>query len=189
MKRKYELKKRAESQRRTRQRIVEAAIELHAIKGPAQTTLSEVARRAGVQRHTLYRHFPDSPSLALACSGLYAQRNPMPDVKPWLALQGEQRLRRGLSDLYEFYEQNQQMLSRVIADAESDEPTRRLMQLRFGEQISHAQQALAQALPARKAARAALALALDFHTWQRLRRSGLARKACVDTMVRALLAQ
>src|SRR5919198_107380 len=104
VKRKYELKKRAETQLETRRRIVEAAIELHTTKGPARTSLSEVARLAGVQRHTLYRHFPDERSLGLACSGLYAERNPLPDVEPWLALQGEKRVRRGLSELYAFFE-------------------------------------------------------------------------------------
>ena len=70
MARTYTLKKRAEQQAETRQRIVEAAVELHGSVGPAATTISMVADRAGVQRHTLYAHFPDERSLAMACSGL-----------------------------------------------------------------------------------------------------------------------
>jgi AcrR family transcriptional regulator len=73
--RKYELKRRAERQEETRRRIVEAAIELHRTKGPARTTLSDIARLAGVQRHTLYRHFPDERAIGLACSGLYMELN------------------------------------------------------------------------------------------------------------------
>jgi Bacterial regulatory proteins, tetR family len=46
-KRKYEMKKRAERQRQTRRRIVEATVELHRTRGPANTTISEIAQRAG----------------------------------------------------------------------------------------------------------------------------------------------
>src|SRR5438093_198066 len=55
--RKYEQRRRAEKQAETRRRIVEAAIELHGKKGPGRTTMSDVARLAGVERRTLYRHF------------------------------------------------------------------------------------------------------------------------------------
>jgi AcrR family transcriptional regulator len=189
VKRKYELKKRAESQLDTRRRIVEAAIELHATRGPGHTSLSEVARRAGVQRHTLYRHFPDERALGLACSGLYAERNPAPDASAWLAFEGERRLRRGLSDIYGFYERNEQMLSNVVADAEWDPLTRETMEMRFGEGLAEARDVLARALPRRRGAKAALDLALDFRTWQRLHRSGLSNKAATDVMVRALRAQ
>jgi Bacterial regulatory proteins, tetR family len=51
----------------TRQRITEVAIELHGTVGPARTTLSAVAKQAGVQRHTVYRHFPTEADLFDAC--------------------------------------------------------------------------------------------------------------------------
>jgi AcrR family transcriptional regulator len=79
----YTLKKRAEQQAQTRQRIVEAAIDLHGTVGPANTTFSMIAERAGVQRHTLYAHFPDERSLLQACSGLHGERHPMPDAAAW----------------------------------------------------------------------------------------------------------
>ena len=70
MTRRYTLKRRAAQQAQTRQRIAEAAIDLHSSVGPALTTISMVAERADVQRHTLYAHFPDERSLFRACSGL-----------------------------------------------------------------------------------------------------------------------
>ena len=76
MTRTYTLKRRAEQQAETRQRIVEAAVDLHGSVGPAATTFSMIAERAGVQRHTLYAHFPDERSLYLACSGLYDGSRP-----------------------------------------------------------------------------------------------------------------
>ena len=62
---------RTRQQRRdeTRRRIVEAAVELHSTIGPARTSYSAVARRAGVTRPTLYAYFPDKASLFAACSG------------------------------------------------------------------------------------------------------------------------
>jgi AcrR family transcriptional regulator len=189
MKRKYELKKRAESQLETRRRIVEAAIRLHSTKGPSRTSMTDIARAAGVQRHTLYRHFPDERAVGLACSGMYTERNPLPDTAPWLALQGDQRLRTGLSDMYAYFERNEPMLSRLVVDAEVHDLTRELMEMRRGAELREIRQLLAKALPRRKAAHAALDLALDFRTWQRLRRSGLSPEAAAETMVRAVLAQ
>ena len=49
MARAYQLKRRAERQDETRQRIVEATIELHQTIGPAATTVTEIAQRAGVR--------------------------------------------------------------------------------------------------------------------------------------------
>ena len=78
-KRKYELKQRAEEMAETRRRITEAAVDLHRTVGPARTTLSAIAKRAGVQRHTVYRHFPTETELFGACSAHYFTANPWPD--------------------------------------------------------------------------------------------------------------
>src|SRR6478609_6580060 len=86
MTRTYTLKRRAEQQAETRRRIVEAAVELHGRVGPAATTVSMVAERAGVQRHTFYAHFPDERSLLMACSGLAMERDPAPDAGPWRSI-------------------------------------------------------------------------------------------------------
>src|SRR3569833_1702075 len=82
MARTYTLKRRAEQQAETRHRIVEAAVELHGKVGPARTTVSMVAERAGVQRHTFYAPFTEKRSLLMACSGLALERDPMPDAAP-----------------------------------------------------------------------------------------------------------
>ena len=67
MSRKYELKRRAERQADTRRRIVEATVALHTSVVPARTTISAIAERAGVERHTVYAHFPDEHRLHAAC--------------------------------------------------------------------------------------------------------------------------
>src|SRR5690349_11417186 len=94
MKRKYELKKRADRQDDTRQRIVEAAVALHEQLGPAQTSISAIAERAGVGRPTVYRHFPDERSLFTACTSHYMAQHHLPDTSLWLHIEDpEERLR------------------------------------------------------------------------------------------------
>jgi len=133
-----------------------------------------------------HRHFPDERALGLACSGLYAERNPPPDPERWRALGGEERLRVGLSELYAYFERNQAMFAQVTHDAEVDELTRELSQLRFGAQMGAIHEVLAESLARRREALATLDLALEFRTWQRLNRSGLSAGEAAETMARAL---
>src|SRR6185436_8397245 len=96
MTRRYELKRRAERQDETRQRIVDATIELHQTIGAAQTTVSEIAKRAGVGRVTVYRHFPDEETLFYTCSGHYFSQHPFPNVEHWREITDPlERLRQG----------------------------------------------------------------------------------------------
>ena len=119
LKRKYELKKRADDMAETRLRITEAAIELHGTVGPSRTTLSAVAERAGVERRTLYRHFPTEADLFAACSTHYFTANPWPDLGNWSAIRDpQQRLERALDELYAYYERTGPMLNHVLRDAE-----------------------------------------------------------------------
>ena len=118
-KRKYELKKRAEQVGETRLRITEAAIELHGTVGPSRTTMSAVAERAGVERRTLYRHFPNEADLFAACSTHYFTANPWPDLGDWRAIRDpRERLDRALAELSAYYERTEPMFSNVLRDAE-----------------------------------------------------------------------
>lgn len=191
MTRTYELKRRAEQVEETRQRIVEAAIELHGTVGPARTSVSAIAERAGVQRQTYYRHFPDQRSLFLSCSGLYMERNPMPDPAAWRAIADpEARLRVGLAELYAYYADNEQMLDRVLRDAEIDDLLHEIIETAVAPKLAELRDALADGLhrgsdPALVAA--ALDLALDFGTWRLLtRRSGLSHEQAVELAVAQL---
>src|SRR5581483_5501222 len=110
-KRKYELRRRAERQAETRQRIVEATVALHTTVGPAHTTIAAIAERAGVERPTFYRHFPTLPALLSACSAHGWATNPPPDPEPWLDIgDPEARLREALMQLYAYYERNERGL-------------------------------------------------------------------------------
>ena len=118
MNRKYEQKERARRQAHTRQRIVEAAVGLHTSVGPAQTTISGIAKRAGVERHTVYAHFPDDRTLFRACSEHWAARHPLPDIEALAEIDDPvRRLRRALGEMYAWYESVEADLALFLRDA------------------------------------------------------------------------
>ncbi len=103
----------------THRRITEAAIELHGTVGPSRTTMSAVAEQAGVERRTLYRHFPTEAALFAACSSHYFGAHPWPELDDWRAIgDPQERLVRALDELYAYYERTEPMLSNVLRDAE-----------------------------------------------------------------------
>jgi len=116
--RRYRQLRRAELEAETRLRITEAAMKLHGTVGPARTTVTAVAEEARVQRGTVYRHFPDEETLFGACTRHWASLNPTPSPDAWVEIEDPaQRLRRGLADLYRWYEGTQSMLDLVFRDA------------------------------------------------------------------------
>lgn len=189
MTRKYTLNRRAARQAETRQKIVDATVKLHAAVGPAQTSLSMIAERAGVQRHTLYAHFPDERSLLLACSGHVMERDPLPDPEPWRAISDPiERLGAGLRAIYDWYERNADTIAAPMRDAEHHALTREVTALRMGPTMAAYHEILGAKLSAKR--RTLLPLALSFHTWRTLTRdTGLKPAAAVAAMTRAIEAQ
>lgn len=118
MPRAYRLKERAQTEEETRLRIVEATVHLHQTVGDAQTTVSAIAKEAGVGRVTVYRHFPDERALLTGCTSHYFGQNPPPDPSFWADIADPaQRLETALHDLYAFYERDERMLARAEQDA------------------------------------------------------------------------
>src|SRR5918992_2903989 len=98
----YRQKVRAEHKEETRQRIIESAVALHLERGPAQTSINAIAERAGVNRVTVYRHFPDARTLLEACSAHARRLNPPPDLDAWRRIEDpRRRLEVGLGQLYD----------------------------------------------------------------------------------------
>jgi AcrR family transcriptional regulator len=178
-KRKYELKKRAERMGHTRLRITEAAIELHGTVGPSRTTLSAVSERAGVERRTLYRHFPNEADLFAACSTHYFTANPWPDLADWRAIRDPQsRLERALDELYAYYERTEPMFSNVLRDAEVVDFARDAV-TPLNEYLEEAADVLLAGRQVRGRRRqlvsGALRHALAFSTWRSLSANGIGR--------------
>ncbi|MGH2981591.1 MAG: TetR/AcrR family transcriptional regulator, partial [Solirubrobacterales bacterium] len=117
-KRRYTKRERARQEEETRLRITEATMKLHRTVGPANTTVSEVARLAGVGRMTVYNHFPTDAKLIEACSTHWITLNPLPDSGAWAAIEDpQQRLAVALGELYEWYGNTEDMMGKVIRDA------------------------------------------------------------------------
>lgn len=190
-KRKYELKRRADEMTATRQRIAEAAAELHGTIGPARTTLSAVAKQARVQRHTVYRHFPSEVDLFAACSAHYMTANPLPELGSWRAIvdPGE-RLAWALHELYAYYERNEAMFGNVLRDAELVDALRPAL-VPLEAYLAEAAEILAAGWPARGARRRVLAAAtchaVNFQTWRSLTAGNRLARAEAVELVSALV--
>jgi AcrR family transcriptional regulator len=185
MTREYRLKARAEQQDDTHRRIVDAAIELHRTIGPAATTVSAIAGRAGVGRVTVYRHFPDELTLLRACSGAYLDRHPLPDPRRWEAVADPlERLRSALAEVYEYHRDNEEMFTHALADVREHEI--------MTPYHAHWERATAVLLAPWRARgkrrallRAGIGLALSFDAWRSLARDhGLTDDQAVDVALR-----
>jgi AcrR family transcriptional regulator len=187
MAKKYQLKQRAEKQEETRKRIVGATLELHGKLGPAHTSIKAIAKRAGVERPTVYRHFPTLDDLFHACSSLHWTENPLPDRKPWLRIEDpESRMRRGLTELYGYYTQHELLLWNIQRDLE-DHPEMRKFAAPAMKHLGLIAETIAGGWKFRgrrqKLLRAAVAHAADFFTWRSLRRQGLDNDAAAEMML------
>src|SRR5207248_1770040 len=139
---------------------------LHGTLGPARTTLSAIAERAGVQRHTLYAHFPTEAELFVACSGHFMERHAPPDPERWRGWADPwERMRLALDELYRWYGANAAMIGNVVRDAEAHELTRETLRIRFGPWLSAARGVLGEGLGDAPARRALLGLAVSFPAW------------------------
>jgi AcrR family transcriptional regulator len=188
MTRKYDMKRRARRQEETRRRIVEATVELHKTVGMARTTISAIAEKAGVQRLTVYRHFPDERALFSACSGHWRAANPPPDPASWTQVADpEERLRVALSEVYAYHRRTEPMAANVIRDAQVHPLTREMAEpsFRHWERMRYVlatgwgveDELLGLLL-------AALGHALDFQTWRSLaRQQGLDDEQAIELMV------
>ena len=186
-KRTYRMKRRADAQEATRLRITESAVELHQTLGPSQTTMAAVAKHAGVERSTLYRHFPDEAALFACCSAHWYASHPPPDVGRWREIPDpHDRLVAGLTELYGWYRGTGTMLDSLIRD-QTLVPAVGERFSAFHARLDEAHKVLlaGRARRGRRSANvsALIRLALKFETWRALgRESGLDDAAAAELM-------
>jgi AcrR family transcriptional regulator len=190
-KRTYTMRRRAELQEQTRRRITESAVELHGTIGPARTSMTAVAARAGVRRSTLYRHFPDEAALFDACSAHWAAANPLPDLGAWSEIRDpDERLGVALDDLYAFYRRNEGMLENLFRD-ESTVPLVAERFVAFRGYLDHAAETLMAGRTLRGARRhrtaAAVGHAVAYSTWKSLAGAQRLSDGDVCTLMRSLV--
>ena len=186
----YRKRKRAEAEAQTRRRITEAAVELHGTVGPAQSTVTQVAKLAGVSRMTVYNHFPTEVDLFVACSSHWAAQNPFPDPSNWTDPDPRARLGAALEELYGWYELKQQMLGNVLRDTPVVPALAEVMSGLWTGFMDAAVQALETGWPSPgeepQTLRGLLRLAVDFDTWRTLTGAGLSDRAAAHVMRRAV---
>jgi len=187
MTRPYTKTKRAEREAETRRRIVEATVALHTSVGPARTTISAIANEAGVQRHTVYSHFPEEATLFAACTAHWALLHPFPPAEPWEAPADPlERFARALHEIWAWYADVESDLELFLRDAQLI-PAVSADMTRYAERLAALADRLAADLGGSSTVRAAVGHALAFETWRSLvRREGLTTADAVDLM-RALL--
>ena len=173
-KRTYRKTRRADLEGETRLRITESTVALHEELGPARTSISAVAERAGVRRSTVYRHFPDDEALFAACSAHYQAANPPPDPGEWAAIEDPvERTATALRELYAFYGRTEAMYTSLLRD----EPLVPILQRRLGDFYGYLRLIEDGLMTGRglrghaaRRTRAALGHALAFPTWRSLTR-------------------
>ena len=182
----YRKRQRAEQEERTRERIAAATADLHGSVGPSRTTVSAIAERAGVQRATVYRHFPTDEALFEACTAHFYARHPLPDAATWTHISDPtKRLRRALTELYGWFEETEDMLANVTRDAAY---TPEAPRERFRSYFEHVRATLMAGRKERGRARERIAAgighAITFPTWRSLvREQGLEHGEAVKVMV------
>lgn len=181
MRRPYTLRARATAMERTRARITQAALELHGTVGPAATTMSAVAERAGVTRATLYRHFPTEVELFAACTREWRLANPPPDPTRWAAIGNPAvRMVTALESLYNWYRSTERMRSNVLRDLDALPEAMRI-------RVSSSSGAVVELLDSAwsgpsRLRRAAIGFAVGFETWRSLSREGLTDREAAELL-------
>ena len=188
-KRTYRKKRRAELEEQTRLRITESTVQLHGTVGPARTSISAVAERAGVRRSTVYRHFPDEAALFAACSAHWMAANPPPDLAAWTLIKDpDERLSTALAQLYAYYRATAPMMVNLHRD-EAIMPIVEQLFASFRGYLVAARDALMLGRRLRGRRRqqvqAAIGHALSFPTWYSLtQEQGLNDREAADLMRR-----
>jgi AcrR family transcriptional regulator len=185
--RKYELRERARRQEETRRRIVEATVALHQEVGPAKTTVAEIARRAGVQRLTVYNHFPEDAELFAACSAHYVEAHPSPPLDDLAEIEDpRERTMAAVERYYERWRETEPMMYNVLRDRSLLPALDERVRLTVDAGLERLAGELAGAFGARgrrpERLRALIRLALDFWTWRLLTAQGLGDAAAARLM-------
>jgi len=171
----------------TRRRIVEAIVELHEEVGPATTTVTAIAERAGVQRLTVYRHFPDDRAMLGACSSHWNGEHPLPVPASWTGIADPRsRLETALRGLYDYFRNGAPMLASILRD-EAEVPELAEVMTPLWDYMREVAGGLSAGWgvsgDSQRLVRAAVGHALGFYTWRSLTDQGLSNAEVVELMV------
>ena len=171
------MSKRAAAVARTRQRIVDAARELHREQGIAATSWDDIAARAGVGVGTVYRHFPSLDELIPACGAITMQvlAPPDPSTVPALfehATERADRVERLVREAFAIYERGAPELLAIRREGDVHPRVAQDRDLLEASLSALVDTALGP-LDATQQDRAVARALIDLNTWEALRDQGL----------------
>jgi AcrR family transcriptional regulator len=178
------MEKRIAAVAETRNRIVEATVQLHDEKGVSATTMQDIAARAGVALGTVYRHFATVDQLIPACGARILEQNPPPTAAVFEGITSPvERYEALLRALYGFYSRGEHRFEVGLMESRNFEVMAQFM----GEAIANIQRLVALALDGTSddAGRAGSAFA-DFRTWQAFKGAGFDNEETVEVAVSVL---
>lgn len=199
VRRSYRQRVRARRRDDVHHRITLAAVELHGSVGPARTTVSDIAKLAGVRRATVYNHFPTDLELIDSCSSHWFGENPPPNPEEWASIEDPaHRMRTALEAMYEYYDRGQDMLGKVLRDAPHVPALQEILRQKWWPLLEVMTDILVQGWHYRESEskiqtnstgensaaldnglveiRVSIKVALDFFTWHMLSTSGLSNE-------------
>jgi len=182
------MRRRSSVVEQTRQRIVDATVDLHNEKGVIGTSMQDIAERAGVALATVYRHFPSIEDLVPACGHRNMELNPLPTEAILDELHtGEECVPVAVEALYTHYERGRRPYE--VGRAES--VTLPVMARLMDEVAAHVAALVTAATRPFEpdAKRLGLAIGLcDFGVWRSLIRAGLSTDEAATFTARFIVA-
>lgn len=163
----YRLGRRAETSEETRQRLVEATFQLHAERGIADTSMKDIAARAGVSVGTVYHHFPSYAHAIVACGAYTAEHAPAPTAAIYEGAGTRmERVERLVRALFGWYERVP-----ALESVRRDRHLTRELDAFAKEEVRNRRSLAAQAVGSKGPAALVAALA-DIDVYRSLRREG-----------------
>lgn len=104
--RRYSMEVRAEQAARTRERILDAALETYRERGISATSLQAVARRAHVSAATILNHFGSADELARVVVRRLTDALQVPDDRAWTEQGTRHRVERLVREMFAFYDRS-----------------------------------------------------------------------------------
>jgi len=183
----YRMGRRGELADETRRRIVEAASQLHSEQGIAETSMKQIAARAGVSVGAVYHHFPTYDDAIGACARYTTDHAPLPGLEIFDGLTSTaDRIERLVKELFGYFEQLP-ILERVRCDANKFPPLRLFLDeqdRRIGALVS----AALGIKQARSGTVDTVAAVLDFAVYQALQRTGFSTKQAASRITDVIFA-
>ncbi|HEX5780974.1 MAG TPA: TetR/AcrR family transcriptional regulator [Solirubrobacteraceae bacterium] len=178
--------RRASAAAQTRQRIIDATLELHGERGIAATSWDDIAARAGVGVGTVYRHFPSLDELVPACGEVTRHVLALPD--PEAVFEGvdapAERIERLVREAFAIYERGAPQLRAI-----RNEPDVHPNVAAAGEEVETLLAALIDAAIGPSGDRSVVRAMVDLGTWQALRDQGLGSSDAVTAIAEMLIAR